>query len=136
MHDINLYKIYSFAISSFYDLVNEQKVGFFYAKKKIYLKRITRGIQGYKGDQIESDELYFFLIKTFYTEYFIKKDKVWILGYKPVNLKSSVEVNIIHKNGIGNKLIMMREVCSPVMNPDEEDFLLQRQLLDNFSFPV
>ena len=54
----------------------------------------------------------------------------------PVNLKSSVEVNIIHKNGIGNKLIMMREVCSPVMNPDKEDFLLQRQLLDNFSFPV
>ena len=53
----------------------------------------------------------------------------------PVNLKSSVEVNMIHKNGIGNNLVMMRVVCSPVMNPDEDDFLLQRQLLDDFSFP-
>ena len=42
----------------------------------------------------------------------------------PVNLKSSVEVNMIHKNGIGNNLVMMRVVCSPVMNPDEENLLI------------
>ena len=45
---------------------------------------------------------------------------IWI----PVNLKGSVKVHFINKSRLGNKFIMVRVVCSPVMDANEDDFLL------------
>ena len=42
----------------------------------------------------------------------------------PVNLKGSVEVNLIHQGRIRNNSIVFIEVCPPVMNSNEDDLLL------------